>query len=184
MSDEHIIRYCAPTLASMKTGNLFTCPFEGREAMMEAVRAFNRRLCGRGLRMLPLRYKKGLGLIYLYRPGMLERDLQGGEACALLAGCGYPCGDACGCIRRLIERLALEEDGFPHEIGLFLSYPPQDVRAFMQGREDAKCTGVWKVYGDEEGAQKVFAKYRKCHDVYMKKWIEGRSIERLTVACD
>ena len=39
MSDEHIIRYCAPTLASMKTGSLFTCPFEGREAMMEAAHA-------------------------------------------------------------------------------------------------------------------------------------------------
>lgn len=182
MSDEHVIRYCAPTLASIKTGSLFTCPFAERGAMLAAMRAFNRRLSGRGLRMLPLRYRDGVALVYLYRPGLLERDLMDGEACALLRGCGYPCGDAHGCVRRLIERLALEEEGFPHEIGLFLSYPPGDVRGFMQGRTDAKCCGIWKVFGDEEGARRTFAKYRKCHDVYMRKWSEGRSIERMTVA--
>lgn len=30
MSDEIVIRYCAPTLAAIKTGSLFNCPFENR----------------------------------------------------------------------------------------------------------------------------------------------------------
>ncbi len=180
MSDECIIRYCAPTLASIKTGSLFTCPFDSRDAMLCAVRAFNRRMTGRGLCMLPLRWKDGACLLYLYRPGMLARDLTDCDACALLRACGYPCGDVSGCIRRLMARLAAGE-GFPHEIGLFLSYPPEDVRGFMEGLP-AKCTGIWKVYGDEARAQRVFAKYRKCRDVYMRKWSEGRSVERLTVA--
>ena len=31
MSEEMLVRYCSPTLAGMKTGNLFRAPFESRE---------------------------------------------------------------------------------------------------------------------------------------------------------
>ena len=60
MSDEKIIRHCAPTLASMKTGNLFTCAFSSREEMLESARSFNRRMCPRGLRAVPMRYANGM----------------------------------------------------------------------------------------------------------------------------
>ena len=46
MSEELVIRCCAPTLASIKTGNMFTCRFDSRQAMLDAVRALNRRLGG------------------------------------------------------------------------------------------------------------------------------------------
>ena len=31
MSEEQVVRNCAPTLAGLKTGNLFACPYENRD---------------------------------------------------------------------------------------------------------------------------------------------------------
>ena len=43
-----------------------------------------------------------------------------------------------------------ESGEFPHEVGLFLSYPPEDVKGFIAHRaNDFKCAGLWKVYGNE-----------------------------------
>jgi hypothetical protein len=69
MSEERLIRQCAPTLAGIKTGSLFPCPYETREELMADVRAFNRRFAARGLCLLPLRLENGHALLYLYRPG-------------------------------------------------------------------------------------------------------------------
>ena len=36
-------------------------------------------------------------------------------------------------------------------MGLFLSYPPEDVKGFIDHRaNDFKYAGLWKAYGDEE----------------------------------
>lgn len=54
-----------------------------------------------------------------------------------------------------------ESGEFPHEVGLFLSYPPEDVKGFIDHRtNNFKCAGLWKVYGDEEKARSLFAKYK------------------------
>lgn len=72
---------------------------------------------------------------------------------------------------------------FPHEIGLFLGYPPEDVCGFIENRAGGyKCVGEWKVYGDADKAKEIFAKYRKCTEVYCAQFAQGKSIERLTVA--
>ena len=181
MSDELVIRHCAPTLASLKTGSLFSSAFSSRAEMLSSVRALNERLQGKGLRVLPMRYRAGIGLIYIYRPGKLSRDLRDADASRLLRDCGYPGGNENRCIRCLIDRLNARQD-FPHEIGLFLGYPPVDVEGFMRHPCDCKCSGCWKVYGDVDAAQRTFARYRKCSDLYWKLWKSGKSMEYLTVA--
>ena len=78
-----------------------------------------------------------------------------------------------------------EDDmAFPHEIGVFLGYPLQDVIGFIENKGmNSKYTGLWKVYGDRDESMKMFAKFRKCTDVYGELWRSGRrSIMQLTVA--
>ena len=58
MSEEMFVRQCAPTLAGVKTGSLFSCPYDTREGMTEDVRRLNRVLVPKGLRLLPLRYSE------------------------------------------------------------------------------------------------------------------------------
>ena len=182
MSEEIFIRHCSPTLAGIKTANLFSCRFVDENEMRGSIRSLNGILVKKGVRVLPLRYRDGCALIYAYRPSKLMQDLQRADAGSLLKECGYVSEVPERCIVHLMRRLA---DGreFPHEIGLFLGYPPEDVCGFIENKAGGyKCAGEWKVYGDEEQARKTFAKYRKCTSVYCALFAQGRSMERLTVA--
>ena len=76
MSEEMIVRHCSPTLAGMKTGNMFVCAFSSAKEMTENLRKWNRIFGKKGLRVLPLRYKNGHALIYIYRPARLSSDLK------------------------------------------------------------------------------------------------------------
>ena len=76
MCEEMLIRHCSPTLAGLKTGNMFTCYFENEVKMRDSIRSFNRILVKKGLRVLPLRFRNNRGLIYVYRPSRLCRDFK------------------------------------------------------------------------------------------------------------
>ena len=67
---------------------------------------------------------------YMYRPGKLEEDFRNHEAEEILGIKGYPVGNVDRCVVELVRRLNRSE-AFPHEIGLFLGYPPKDVAAFI-----------------------------------------------------
>lgn len=72
---------------------------------------------------------------------------------------------------------------FPHEIGIFLGYPLEDVEGFMYHKEEGcKCIGFWRVYGDEKKARETFRSYQNCTQAYLRSWECGRSLEQLTVA--
>ena len=183
MADKTLIEFCAPTLAGMKTGSLFAESFESRAQLVAELRRLNALLGRKGLRAVSLRYQNGRALLYLYRPDQLRKDLRHQLAEKLLLEEGYPLGADENCIaylaRRLRERGA---DAFPHEVGLFLGYPPEDVEAFIrQQGKNSKLTGFWKVYGDEEAARRVFSKYEKCIRVYQRLLAEGREMEDLIV---
>ena len=82
---------------------------------------------------------------------------------------------------KLIERLRAYDE-FPHEIGLFLSYPPEDVKGFIEHHAaDFKYAGLWKVYGDEQRARDLFAKYQRCTEIYFQRLHAGSSIAQLAV---
>lgn len=182
MTEELLVRHCAPTLAGLKAGSLFTCAYDSKNEMTRSLRAMNRRLVPKGLRVLPLRYSGKRALIYLYRPSRLKKDLAHNLAKTLLEAEGYCSSDCNRCIVRLADKVRSQQD-FPHEIGLFLGYPPEDVSGFIHNKAcDHKCVGCWKVYGDPIQAQKTFDKYNKCTRVYCSKWKGGRTIEQLTVA--
>lgn len=67
---------------------------------------------------------------------------------------------------------------FPHEIGLFLGYPPKDVLSFIEHHgQDYLCCGYWKVYHNEDSARKLFASYAKCTKHVWKIIKSGGSIE-------
>lgn len=182
MSEDLLIRHCSPTLAGIKTGNLFSCPCASRGELTKAVCRLNKKLVPKGVRVLPLRIREGHALIYVYRPHALECDLADQCAKALLLEYGYSPENPHGCVVRLMHRLGSEGE-FPHEIGLFLSYPPEDVLGFIQNRAcNHKCVGCWKVYGDEQAARNLFEKYNLCSKIYARQWQRGKSIEQLTVA--
>ena len=105
-----------------------------------------------------------------------------GQLHPLLADAGYPDKGSEQCVAYLARRFRSGGE-FPHEVGLFLSYPPEDVKGFIDHRaNDFKCAGLWKVYGNEEKARSLFAKYKKCTEIYCALWQSGSRLEQLAVA--
>lgn len=181
MPEELVIRNCSPTMAGLKTGNLFACPNGKGTEMRESIRNLNRRMVPRGVRMLPVKEVGDRTLIYMYRPQKLAEDLSDPLAAEILGARHYPIGDADLCVSEMVRRLRSEKE-FPHEVGLFLGYPPEDVRGFItMGPGGAKCVGTWRVYGDEDAAKARFSLYKKCTDHYLKAYQKHASLERLVV---
>lgn len=179
LSEELLVCHCAPTLAGIKCGSLFSCPYEDKSQVISDLRGLNHRLVPKGLRVLPLSYSDERVLIYAYRPASLAADLSNHEAHALLAEAGYRDESADRCVLELIRRLGAKEC-FPHEIGLFLGYPPEDVRGFIENKARGYlCAGYWKVYGDERKAKKTFDRYKRCTERYLSQWSKGVAVELL-----
>ena len=182
MSEKMIIKYCAPTLAGIKTGNLFNCSYSCEEQLQNQIHEFNKKLNQKGVFLTLLRKNEGKALVYVYRKNKLESDISNHEVKEFLGNNGYVFDSVYSFISELSSRLCKSND-FPHEIGLILGYPLPDVKAFIENRgKNCKVIGCWKVYSDEGEANKIFAKYKKCTDIYCKKHSEGLSIMRLTIA--
>ena len=181
MSERMIVEHCAPTLAGIKTGNLVSCPYESKDEIREDLRRMNAVLRSKGLRMIPLKYLSHRVLIYVYRPDMLSQDLADPESSRILREYGYKASGEAQCICTLIRHLG-SEGSFPHEIGLFLGYPPEDVRGFIENHgENSKLTGVWKVYGDPKKSVALFQKYKCCTETYSKAGLGGAGLKTLAV---
>jgi hypothetical protein len=183
MPEEIIVDQCSPTMAGIKTGNLFTTPAEDKETFTRELREINKLLVPKGLRLLPLKYTPKYILLYMYRIEDLKKDLNTAEARNILRDRAYPLVSADLCVVELAKRLRRSED-FPHEIGLFLGYPPEDVEAFIKNKgKGEKLTGTWKVYCDVENARCTFDRFKRCKGAYMEAYRHNRSIDRLIVSC-
>ena len=182
MNEETVVQFGAPTLAGIKTGSLFSCLYDTKSGVYEDVRRLNRVLTPRGLCLLPLRFGEKRVVMYLFRPSGLETDLRCRGARRILRDAGYDDASMGKCMRCLIRRLR-ESESFPHEIGLFLSYPPEDVRGFIENKaQNFKLVGTWKVYGDVDAARRTFARYQKCTESYCRAYSAGLGLEQLAVA--
>ena len=179
--ENYLIEHCSPTLASIKTANLFTYTFQCEQEFVECLLKINHILNERGVYVEPLQIRDGRALIWVYRRSQIKQRLQETEINKFLEMQGYNLATIEGVIEYLKERVQ-EAGGFPHEIGVFLGYPLADVVAFIKhGGKNSKCTGCWKVYTDEIEAIRIFAMYEKCKSLYKKMFSLGKSIMQLTV---
>lgn len=181
MLENGVVTNCAPTLAGMKSANLFSYRYISRAEVAKELKEINEKLNVRGVYVEALLWRSETVLIYVYRKTFLERDLQQEGAKRLLMAYGYHNCEVDFCLMQLKERL-IEYDCFPHEIGVFLGYPLEDVIGFIAHKgKDCKLCGIWKVYGNVSEAGKLFQKLKKCSDIYVKVFQEGRSITQMTV---
>lgn len=181
MSYESIVRHCAPTLAGMKMGSLYSYRFTCIKELHRALQERNRALNAKGVYVVIFRISGNQALIYMYRKSQLEQALSAPAIQAFLQSMGYETFSINACLTLL--RLHLQKEDFPHEIGVFLGYPLADIQAFILHKgKNCPCSGQWKAYTNVEAARKTFAKFKKCTDVYCTKFEEGFDIMRLTVA--
>ena len=100
---EQIVKHCSPTLASLKSGNIFWAPYENLKDMMREIKSLNQRISAKGIKIIPLRYSGKRCLLYVFRPAALRRDLADEQSFKILKESGYKCCEPGKCIGRLLE---------------------------------------------------------------------------------
>lgn len=104
-------------------------------------------------------------VVLIYNSEVLRKYLNKKENLVLLKKLGYNTNYSLEeALNKLQERYKLYN--CPHELGVFLGYPVDDVIDFMEC-SNKKCVmcGYWKVYNNEERAIETFKLYdqiRKC----------------------
>jgi hypothetical protein len=153
--------FAAPLIDGLRCGTLLNLCRNG-EDMRLVWRSRQNGLSRRfGVEFAELSFSARSVLLFIYRTDLLASHLSGEGIAQFLEDMGYDCAKDFpnGCVKRLAQRYS---SGMPHEIGVFLGYPLDDVKGFIEnGGRRSKVTGYWKVYGDENYAMKKFVEYRK-----------------------
>jgi hypothetical protein len=174
--EQKLAYHTAPTLLGIKCANLISLSKTEFDLPGNAER-FNKRTASRGLKLKILCSCKNRVLILLYSEKLLAAQLADQKSQAILKEYGY---GECASIGQALDRLAgriLDSDGFPHEIGVFLGYPAEDVVGFIEnGGMNFSLCGYWKVYGDPEKARRTFNNYDKCRKFLCDKLNQGFDI--------
>lgn len=176
--------HCAPALAGIKAANLVCLPKASYPALEADLAAYNRAFRTQGVRFEILCACRERAMVLVYRPALLALALEHPLAAQLLAQAGYPAQAPLPLLlAELGRRLQAGAGEFPHEIGLFLGYPPEDVRDFQRCRgKGCKLCGHWKVYHDPEGALRCFRRYDQCRDALCSRISQGLTLIRMFCA--
>lgn len=153
-----LVRHAAPVLLDKKPAALFT--LHRRE---QGLYAFTTALARQGLCVRRMRHQRDRVLLLVYRPAHLAQVLSSPLTASLLRQRGYPAGATLDETLRTLRGRIVKQPDFPHEIGLFLGYPAEDVAGFIRHKGASyKLCGLWKVYSDVDRARALFSEYESC----------------------
>lgn len=167
--------HSSPAMLGVKPASLFSVT--DTESVGESISRFNRKAAVKGLKIRELCCLKNRRLLLMYNEKVLERHMNNEKVLRMFGKFGY---DEDMTTQQRIDRLAEKIVGrgdFPHEIGLFLGYPVEDIQGFIDNKgENYLLCGYWKVYSDEERAKRIFNSYNKCRSYMIGKLNSGVDI--------
>ncbi len=163
----------APSLLGIKAASLMSLDRQELDVYANAD-SFNRRAACKGLKIKILCECQCRCLLLIYNTRLLSQLLCDPDRRRILERYGYKQSfSLTQCLDRLAQRCA-DVKPFPHEIGIFLDYPVEDVEGFINNKGAGyKLCGYWKVYGDAERARCTFQRYDKCRNFLCNKLNEG-----------
>ncbi len=176
--DEALAFQCAPALVGVKPANLMSCDMRAYPELEQAVKQLNEKLNCRALYFRILCRCEGRILLLVYREPVLRKHLCRQEVRDFLKQRAYPEGfeETLSCFA---ERLS-GQDTFPHEAGVILGYPVEDVEGFLKhAGKNCKLCGFWKVYGDPGKAAILFRRFAQCREKVCLMVKNGKSIEEI-----
>lgn len=152
---------CAPVLAGIKVSNLLIIKEPLCNRAKKEISEAGTNYC--------LLYSSKKRYIYLiYRQKELLKLLKKADIIPYLNQSGYDISETkeigiSGVLNQLKFRFKEsfeKKRDFPHEIGVFMGYPIEDVLSFVENEgHNYKLSGYWKVYHKQEVALRVFKQY-------------------------
>ena len=128
--DETIVRCSAPSLCGIKPASLFSMDGECFDSGKLKLREWRGIFAKSRRYFVPLRKSENRVLFFVFDRNLLERILDSNTNVEYLKSKNFPVEKGFSAVlAELLHRLVFSAE-FPHEVGLFLGYPLEDVLGF------------------------------------------------------
>lgn len=173
LSDIQLAFHCAPLFMGLRISVFMMISKKQEKSIHEMILGMNLSMAvisRRGEKMGVLIYHPDRLLDYFKEPRVKE----------LLRTVGYEEGDFIHCIGKFSKHYQNYLEGkqeFPHEMGIFLGYPPEDVRGYLNNSgSNFLCSGYWKVYENESVKKQLFERMDKAGRFLMSLLVQGMNL--------
>lgn len=161
--ETQIALQCAPLLSGLKISNLFN-------VSKEQIPLVKKLFCGTNISYYILLEQKDTVALFLYQKEELLAYLSKEEVRMFLKQYGYQevsVEYSLSLLARRYHSHIMHQAEFPHEMGVFLGYPVEDVIGFIE-HEGKECLGVgyWKVYKNMPQKKMIFEQFERA-----KEWM-------------
>ncbi|MDD3402906.1 MAG: DUF3793 family protein [Hespellia sp.] len=177
-----LILQCAPLLKGVKMSCILVMEAAYLQIIAEELR--HTQIC-----LKVLCRKSGKYTILLYRENLLEIYLSQENVTAFLKQYGYQkrvdslgqyLSQSLSLLGKRVSYFRGKEGNFPHEIGVFLGYPLEDVIGFIENAgKNFLLNGYWKVYADAKAAKVRFQSYDEAKITAAKEMFAGKTIREI-----
>ena len=172
--ETQIALQCAPLISGLKVSNLLIISAED-EALVRVI------LRRSGISFFRLLRTGEKVTFLLFRKNPLEAYLKQQEVEAMLAEAGYAelsLGNILSTFQKRYAHYMSAGGRFPHEMGLLLGYPAEDVKGFVENEgKNFLYSGYWKVYADVEEKRRLFQKFENAKETVIQLLSYGVGIQ-------
>ena len=172
--ETQIALQCAPLISGLKVSNLLIISAED-EALVRVI------LRRSGISFFRLLRTGEKVTFLLFRKNPLEAYLKQQEVEAMLAEAGYAelsLGNILSTFQKRYAHYMSAGGRFPHEMGLLLGYPAEDVKGFVEKEgKNFLYSGYWKVYADVEEKRRLFQKFENAKETVIQLLSYGVGIQ-------
>ena len=171
--ETHLVVQCAPMISGMKISNLFNVEKRLAPQMRQVLERS-------GISYYQLLESEDKATFLVYREDELKAYLMQSLVCQSMKSFGYEnldLSDVLSHFQKRYEDCMKRKAEFPHEMGLLLGYPVEDVEGFIENKgHNYLYSGYWKVYGHVEEKKALFEKYEEARKVLIELLASGRSV--------
>lgn len=167
---------CAPLITGIKIANLLIVS----RCDEDNVRAILRKS---GITYYRLLRQEDKTTFLLFYKTQLAAYLQDPDVQRILKANGYKDLSLGGIFRTFQYRYQAcidQGEGFPHEMGLLLGYPVEDVEGFIEHKgHKFLYSGYWKVYGNVPAKKALFENYENAKETIIQLLAKGMEIRSI-----
>lgn len=172
--ETQIALQCAPLISGLKVSNLLIISAED-EALVRVI------LRRSGISFFRLLRTGEKVTFLLFRKNPLEAYLKQQKVETMLAEAGYAelsLGNILSTFQKRYAHYMSAGGRFPHEMGLLLGYPAEDVKGFVENEgKNFLYSGYWKVYADVEEKRRLFQKFENAKETVIQLLSYGVGIQ-------
>lgn len=171
-----VASHCAPVLKGIKVSNTMSSERGTWNRLVKSLK-------GSGVLCILLSNQGKREVLLLYRYEELRGHLEREPVKRFLKSRGYEDTGVAAVILQIrgqYDRYVRSGQGFPHELGVVLEYPVEDVEGFIRNKgKNCLLEKYWKVYHNQEQAAEVFARYDRARKQAMEQVIAGYPLKEI-----